>query len=62
MAVTADTREVIGEATLGELEGALRGRLVLPTDPDYAMRGWCGTPEGCNWWITSLSRVDAGLA
>ena len=35
MAVTADTREVLGEATLGELEAALRGRLVRPTDPDY---------------------------
>lgn len=35
MAATADTREVLGEATLGELEGALRGRLVRPTDPDY---------------------------
>jgi FAD/FMN-containing dehydrogenase len=35
MAVTADTREVLGEATLGELEAALRGQLVRPTDPDY---------------------------
>jgi FAD/FMN-containing dehydrogenase len=35
MAATADTREVLGEATLGELEGALRGQLVRPTDPDY---------------------------
>jgi hypothetical protein len=35
MAFTADTREVLGNATLGELEGALRGRLVRPTDPDY---------------------------
>jgi FAD/FMN-containing dehydrogenase len=35
MAVTADARGVLGDATLGELEGALRGRLVRPTDPDY---------------------------
>jgi FAD/FMN-containing dehydrogenase len=35
MAVTADQRAVIGEATLGELEAALRGRLVRPTDHDY---------------------------
>jgi FAD/FMN-containing dehydrogenase len=35
MVAKADAREVIGEATLGELEGALRGRLVRPTDPDY---------------------------
>jgi FAD/FMN-containing dehydrogenase len=35
MTVTADARGVIGEATLGELEGALRGRLVRPSDPDY---------------------------
>ncbi len=35
MATTANVREVLGEATLGELEGALRGRLVRPTDPDY---------------------------
>jgi len=35
MTATADTREVLGEATLGELEGALRGRLVRPSDPDY---------------------------
>jgi FAD/FMN-containing dehydrogenase len=42
MAATADTREVLGEATLGELEAALRGRLVRPTDPDYdqARVGW----------------------
>ena len=35
MATTVGERDVIGEATLGELEGALRGRLVRPTDPDY---------------------------
>ena len=35
MAATANAREVIGEATLGELEGTLRGRLVRPSDPDY---------------------------
>src|SRR5450759_2101574 len=35
MAITADAREVIGEATLGELEGTLRGQLVRPSDPDY---------------------------
>ena len=35
MAATANAREVIAEATLGELEGTLRGRLVRPSDPDY---------------------------
>jgi FAD/FMN-containing dehydrogenase len=35
MAATADARNVIGEATLGELEATLRGQLVRPTDPDY---------------------------
>jgi FAD/FMN-containing dehydrogenase len=35
MADTVDAREVIGEATLAELEAALRGRLVRPADPDY---------------------------
>src|SRR5919198_5577727 len=35
MAVTAGARDVIGEATLGELEANLRGQLVRPADPDY---------------------------
>ena len=35
MAATVDTREVIGEATLGELEDTLRGQLVRPADPGY---------------------------
>ena len=35
MAATANTRDVIGEASLGELEGTLRGQLVRPADPDY---------------------------
>ena len=35
MAATANAREVIGEATLGELESTLRGELVRPSDPDY---------------------------
>ena len=35
MAVTVDGRDVIGEATLGELEGTLRGELVRPEDPGY---------------------------
>ncbi|HEX6677616.1 MAG TPA: FAD-binding oxidoreductase [Actinomycetes bacterium] len=35
MAVTADPRDVIGEATLAELEATLRGRTVRPSDPDY---------------------------
>jgi FAD/FMN-containing dehydrogenase len=35
MAATAGERDVIGEATLGELESTLRGRLVRPGDPDY---------------------------
>ena len=44
MTATANAREVIGEATLGELEGTLRGRLVRPSDPDTTRRGRCGTP------------------
>ena len=35
MAATVGERDVIGEATLGELESTLRGRLVRPVDPDY---------------------------
>jgi FAD binding domain len=35
MTATADARDVIGEATLAELEGTLRGQLVRPSDPDY---------------------------
>jgi FAD/FMN-containing dehydrogenase len=35
MAATADARDVIGEATLGELEATLRGHLIRPGDPDY---------------------------
>ena len=35
MAATVDARDVIGEATLGELESTLRGQLVRPADPDY---------------------------
>ena len=36
MAATANAREVIGEATLGELESTTcGGRLVRPSDPDY---------------------------
>ncbi len=35
MTATTNARQVIGEATLGELEAALRGRLVRPSDPDY---------------------------
>ena len=35
MAATVGERDVIGEATLGELESTLRGRLVRPADPDY---------------------------
>src|SRR5215211_430933 len=35
MAATVGERDVIGEATLGELESTLRGRLVRPGDPDY---------------------------
>jgi FAD/FMN-containing dehydrogenase len=35
MTATADARDVIGEATLAELEGTLRGQLVRPGDPDY---------------------------
>lgn len=35
MTATADKPQVIGDATLGELEASLRGRLVRPSDPDY---------------------------
>jgi FAD/FMN-containing dehydrogenase len=35
MAATVGERDIIGEATLGELESTLRGRLVRPADPDY---------------------------
>jgi hypothetical protein len=35
MAATVGERDIIGEATLGELEATLRGRLVRPADPDY---------------------------
>jgi FAD/FMN-containing dehydrogenase len=35
MAATVGERDTIGEATLGELESTLRGRLVRPSDPDY---------------------------
>jgi FAD/FMN-containing dehydrogenase len=47
MAATADTRDSIGEATLGELEATLRGRLVRPTDPDYdqARAVWNGAHD-----------------
>jgi FAD/FMN-containing dehydrogenase len=35
MAATVGERDIIGEATLGELESTLRGRLIRPADPDY---------------------------
>jgi len=35
MAATVDARDVIGEATLGDLEGTLRGQLIRPADPGY---------------------------
>ena len=35
MAATANTHDILGEATLGELEATLRGQLVRPGDPDY---------------------------
>jgi FAD/FMN-containing dehydrogenase len=35
MATMANGRDVIGEASIGELEGTLRGALVRPGDPDY---------------------------
>ncbi|HKQ00040.1 MAG TPA: FAD-binding protein, partial [Actinomycetes bacterium] len=35
MAATVGARDIIGEATLGELESTLRGALVRPGDPDY---------------------------
>ena len=47
MTATAHTRDVLGEATLGELEGNLRGRLVRPSDPDYdqARTVWNGAHD-----------------
>jgi hypothetical protein len=35
MAATANTHDILGEATLGELEATLRGQLVRLADPDY---------------------------
>jgi hypothetical protein len=35
MAATANARDVLGEATLGELESTLRGHLIRPADPGY---------------------------
>jgi hypothetical protein len=35
MTTMPSARDVIGEATLGELEATLRGQLVRPADPDY---------------------------
>ena len=35
MAATVGARDIIGEATLGELESTLLGALVRPGDPDY---------------------------
>jgi FAD/FMN-containing dehydrogenase len=35
MAATVGERDIIGEATIGELEATLRGQLVRPGDPDY---------------------------
>jgi hypothetical protein len=40
MAATANAREVFGEATLGELEATLRGRLVRPSDPPSRCAPW----------------------
>ena len=44
MAATANAREVIGEATLGELESTLRGRLIRHPTRTTTRPGWCGTP------------------
>src|SRR5215217_4393905 len=35
MTATTNARDVLGEATLGELEATLRGQLVRPADPAY---------------------------
>jgi FAD/FMN-containing dehydrogenase len=35
MAATVGERDIIGEATLGELESTLRGRLIRPADASY---------------------------
>jgi FAD/FMN-containing dehydrogenase len=35
MATNVGERDILGEATLGELESTLRGHLVRPSDPDY---------------------------
>jgi FAD/FMN-containing dehydrogenase len=47
MATMANARDVIGEATLGELEGNLRGQLIRPGDPDYdqARAVWNGAHD-----------------
>jgi FAD/FMN-containing dehydrogenase len=35
MTATTNARDVIGEATIAELEGTLRGELIRPADPGY---------------------------
>src|SRR4051794_16439859 len=41
------TKTVIGEATIGELEASLRGRVIRPTDSDYdaARAIWNGSHD-----------------
>ena len=46
MTATADARNVMGEATLGELEAALRGALVQPDDTDLDPGPRHKTPPG----------------
>ena len=56
MAATANAREVIGEATLGELEATLRGRLVRPSDPGYDQAGSAGCCASTGSPVTACSR------
>ena len=47
MTSTTLPAEVIGEATVGELQGSLRGQVILPTDSGYdqARAVWNGAHD-----------------
>jgi hypothetical protein len=55
MAATVGAREVIGEATLGELEGTLRGQLVGPATRTTTGPARSGTPPttGARRWSSA---------